>query len=140
MDDIADYFPLMIIVLVLGTSFWVFIDANKIGVKAGQLSGLKGMGPAGWLFSCLLLWIIAFPYYLAVRERLKFAQPRCLECGGVVNEGARKCVHCGSIVERMFDVCCPACGEKGQLRESRMSDEIECPACKRVFPAAAAKI
>ncbi len=27
------------------------------------------MGPAGWFFSCLLLWIVMFPYYLYVRPR-----------------------------------------------------------------------
>lgn len=57
--------------LVFVTSIWVFIDAMNIGVKSGQLSGLAGMGPGGWLFSCLLLWIVAFPYYLSRREDFK---------------------------------------------------------------------
>jgi hypothetical protein len=58
------WLPLVIAALVLFTSFWVFIDAMKIGITAGQVPGFKGsMGPAGWLFACLLLWIFAFPYY-----------------------------------------------------------------------------
>lgn len=31
------------------------------------------MGPVGWLFSVLLLWIVALPAYLAVRPRLSEA-------------------------------------------------------------------
>src|SRR6266403_2493019 len=77
------------------------------------------LGPIGWLV-------------VALMEDMR---PKCIECGGVVVQGARKCLHCGSPIERMFDVHCPACGERGQLRESRMGEEIECPRCKRVFPA-----
>lgn len=41
---------LVVPLIVIGTSIWVLIDANKIGVKAGQVSGMKGMGPFGWFF------------------------------------------------------------------------------------------
>ena len=145
MDDFADSFGswlgLVIAALVLFTSFWVFVDAIKIGVRAGQVPGFKGsMVPASWLVFCLLLWIIAFPYYLSVRDVLKRAQPRCPECGGVVVEGAHKCIHCGSAVERILDIRCPACREPGQIRESRMNEQIECPVCKRVFPATSAVV
>ena len=27
------------------------------------------MGPRGWFFACILLWIIAFPMYLATRPK-----------------------------------------------------------------------
>ena len=57
--------------LVFVTSIWVFIDATNIGVKAGQIPGLAGMGPGGWLFACLGIWIVAFPYYLSVRDEFK---------------------------------------------------------------------
>jgi hypothetical protein len=45
-----------------------------------------------------------------------------------------------SLVETMFSVRCPACGELGKLRESNMTEKIECPKCKRVFLAATARI
>ena len=57
--------------VMLGTSIWVFFDAKKIGIKRGQVKGLAGMGPWGWFLSCILLWIIAFPFYLAKRSYLK---------------------------------------------------------------------
>lgn len=61
----------MILLIVLGTSIWVGVDASTIGVKKGQLKGMADMGPTGWFFACLLLWIVAFPFYVAKREELK---------------------------------------------------------------------
>jgi hypothetical protein len=77
------------------------------------------LGPIGWLAVALM----------------DDKRPKCIECGGVVVEGARKCLHCGSAIERMFDIRCPACGERGKVREACMSEQIECPKCRTVFPA-----
>ncbi|WP_018719256.1 hypothetical protein [Arhodomonas aquaeolei] len=57
--------------VVIATSVWVLIDARTIGVEKGQLSGLADIGPWGWFFVCLFLWIVGFPYYLAKRPELK---------------------------------------------------------------------
>ena len=57
--------------LVIGTSIWVLVDAQSIGVKKGQLQGMANMGPWGWFFVCLLLWIVGFPMYLAKRGEYK---------------------------------------------------------------------
>lgn len=54
-------------IIVIGTSIWVAIDASSIGVKKGQISGVADMGPVGWFFVCLLLWIVGFPFYLSKR-------------------------------------------------------------------------
>lgn len=62
--------------LILGTSLWVFFDARSIGVKKGQVKGMADMGPVGWLFACLLIWIIAFPMYLAKRSAFKSANQK----------------------------------------------------------------
>jgi uncharacterized membrane protein len=59
------------ILLWIGTSLWVLIDAKTIGVKKGQIKGMGNMGPAGWFVVCLLLWIIGFPFYLAKRGEYK---------------------------------------------------------------------
>jgi hypothetical protein len=48
----------LIILVVLGTSVWVLVDARHIGVKKGHITGFFNMGPMGWFFSCLLLWIV----------------------------------------------------------------------------------
>lgn len=58
-------------IVVLGTSIWVLVDTKTIGVKKGQLKGMADLGPWGWFFVCLLLWIIGFPFYLAKRGELK---------------------------------------------------------------------
>ena len=61
----------VILIAVVATSIWVAVDASTIGVKKGQLKGLGNMGPVGWIFVCLLLWIVGFPFYLAKRPELK---------------------------------------------------------------------
>ena len=62
---------ILFLLIVVGTSIWAYADAKSIGVKKGQLTGLADASPAGWLFACLLLWIVAFPIYLAKRGAYK---------------------------------------------------------------------
>ena len=58
--------------LVVGTSIWVAFDASRLGARRGVLGGgFSDMGAAGWLFCCLLLWIVAFPVYLAARPKYR---------------------------------------------------------------------
>ncbi|MHB1510789.1 MAG: SHOCT domain-containing protein [Acidimicrobiales bacterium] len=56
--------------VILGTSIWVAIDASRIGARKGLVNGLADMGPAGWFFCCLLVWIIGFPVYLTKRSQI----------------------------------------------------------------------
>lgn len=49
----------LVILVVIGTSIWVAVDANSRG-----LSGL------GWGLGSLLLWIFVFPYYLVERQKV----------------------------------------------------------------------
>ena len=60
----------IMVFIVVGTSIWVAFDASRIGVKSGQLKGMFGMGPVGWFFCCLFLWIVCFPAYLVKRAEL----------------------------------------------------------------------
>jgi hypothetical protein len=57
--------------LIIGTSIWVFTDARRLGVRRGHVKGFLDMGPGGWLAACLLLWLVAFPAYLAMRGEYK---------------------------------------------------------------------
>jgi len=59
--------------VIISTSIWVFIDAKKIGVKKGLITGIADMNPGMWLVACLLLWIVAFPIYLFKRSTFKKA-------------------------------------------------------------------
>lgn len=64
---------LIIFFVILGTSFWILYDATKIGARKGLVKGIGDMGPWGWFFSNLLLFIIAFPIYLYYRKKIKAA-------------------------------------------------------------------
>jgi hypothetical protein len=56
------------IIAVVGTSIWVAFDASKHKLAQYQ-NGLGG--PVGACLGSLLLWIIAFPWYLAIRSRIR---------------------------------------------------------------------
>ncbi len=62
--------------VVLATSIWMAVDASNIGYDKRDVNGLGAMGPAGWLISGLLLWIVAFPLYLISRPGLQAAAAR----------------------------------------------------------------
>ncbi len=74
---------IVILLIVIGTSVWVYFDATKIGVKKTGEKAQAGkfhvdMGPVGWAVCSLLLWIVAFPAYLVMRPEFltKFQPPR----------------------------------------------------------------
>ena len=63
----------LLLVVVVATSIWVLLDAQKLGVRKGIIAGIGNMGPWGWFWSCLLLWFVAFPMYLIKRPEFKRA-------------------------------------------------------------------
>lgn len=63
----------IVLLVVIGTSIWVLIDAQSIGVRKGLVTGVADMGPVGWFIACLGIWILAFPFYLAKRDEFKQA-------------------------------------------------------------------
>lgn len=60
--------PVGPVLLVLGTSVWVAFDAGTHKLQQYQ-NGLGG--PTTACLGSLLLWIVAFPWYLAVRSRIR---------------------------------------------------------------------
>jgi hypothetical protein len=63
------------LIVVLGTSIWVYFDAKSLGFGKRQLvPGHLDAGPGMWCLGCLALWIIMFPLYLAKRGKYKRAQ------------------------------------------------------------------
>lgn len=59
-----------IVLILLGTTVWVGIDASNLGVRRGRLAGSAlDMSVGAWVVCCLLLWIVAFPCYLVARGR-----------------------------------------------------------------------
>ena len=61
--------------IVIGTSIWVYCDARNIGIQKphgkAESGKLQPMGPLGWAFGSLLLWIVFFPLYLIKRPNMK---------------------------------------------------------------------
>jgi len=73
-------------IVVIGSAIWVGFDAQQLGVKAGALGGgMADIGPTGWFFVVLLLWIIGFPAYLATRPKyVALAHGTSVAVGGAV--------------------------------------------------------
>ena len=56
-------------IIILVSSIWVGIDSSKLELKKYK-SGIS-YGPVVMVILCLLLWIVAFPWYLIVRGKIK---------------------------------------------------------------------
>ena len=112
------------ILLVVGTSIWVAVDAGNH--RLGEYENGIG-GTAGACIGSLLLWIVVFPWYLAVRSRIRAglqpvravrAQPpvagKSAEQPGLVLRAPtgkarfKLCVSCGKHVP-LTDVKCWNC-------------------------------
>lgn len=55
--------------MVILTSIWVAFDSSRIELRRYK-SGIS-YGPVVLLFACLLLWIVSFPWYLTMRNKIK---------------------------------------------------------------------
>lgn len=69
--------PLFMIAVVGGTSVWAAVDSSGIQLHRYQ-SGIA-LKPFVLFLACLLLWIVAFPWYLSVRHRIKSGQAELKE-------------------------------------------------------------
>jgi hypothetical protein len=56
-------------IMVLGTSLWAAFDSSKIQLKRYK-SGIS-YGPIVLFLACALLWIVGFPWYLIMRNKIK---------------------------------------------------------------------
>ncbi|MEI6198264.1 MAG: hypothetical protein WCS42_28435 [Verrucomicrobiota bacterium] len=112
--------PMLLLLVwgVLGSSVGFLIGRSRGKQRLGAALGIA-LGPIGWLITLCT----------------KDLRPRCQECGGVVFKGAKKCLHCGSKIEKILRICCPSCGETGYAIESAIINDMECPTCMRVSAA-----
>lgn len=56
-------------VMVIITSLWVAFDSRKIDIQKYNTNLAHHY--AALFFMCLLVWIVAFPWYLIVRDKIK---------------------------------------------------------------------
>src|SRR5882757_10204966 len=56
-------------IMVIGTALWAAIDSSKLQLKRYK-SGVS-VGPVMLFIACVGLWIIGFPWYLTVRDKIK---------------------------------------------------------------------
>jgi hypothetical protein len=62
-------------VVIVVSTIWVAVDANKLGMRRGRLrGGVLDMGVASWTICCLFLWIVSFPCYLVARSKYRAMQ------------------------------------------------------------------
>jgi hypothetical protein len=66
--DVAGQSVSLTWVMVLITAIWAAVDSSKIHLDRYK-SGIA-YGPVVLFFGVLLLWIIAFPWYLIVRDKI----------------------------------------------------------------------
>jgi hypothetical protein len=55
--------------MVFSTSLWAATDSSKLQLKRYK-SGISS-GPVVLFIACAMLWIVGFPWYLAMRYKIK---------------------------------------------------------------------
>jgi len=53
--------------VLIGSTVWVGVDVYNLRKRLGGQK-IAGMGAFAWVLCCILMWIVAFPYYLAKRS------------------------------------------------------------------------
>ena len=56
--------------IVIVSSIWVLYDAHALGLQKSMFKGSLTLGPVGWFFSSLFIWIVGFPSYLVARNEM----------------------------------------------------------------------
>jgi hypothetical protein len=125
---------LMVMLVIVGSSLWVLSDAENLGVKKGIVKGVCDMGPGAWFFTCLFLWIVAFPAYLITRPQYVEAR-RHPKIVPPVSSGSRsmRVEHRGEskLVPLAHDIVfhCEHCQQRLEAPADMQSEIIECPKC-----------
>jgi hypothetical protein len=102
------------LIIVIASAAWVYVDAKAIGVRKGLIDGMFNIGAGAWCAATLLLWIVVFPAYLIKRGALKTAVAAQAGAGAtqvatLAAQGAMFCTKCGAniISDAKF---CTGCG------------------------------
>ena len=70
--SLAELLPIVVVILVLGTDIWVYTDARTRAEQGDpvvfSIGSMRLDSPEVGAVVCLLLWVFAFPIYLASRN------------------------------------------------------------------------
>jgi len=99
----------LILLVVIGTSIWVAIDASNLGAPRDRNLGVAGSSPIAWLLACLLFWIVFFPLYLAKRGKIRAAGQDYRSGGTQASsgpvQGEKVCPRCAENIKAAATVC-----------------------------------
>lgn len=79
------------VVFFLGTIIWATVDAQKIELKKYQLHGITT--PFNTFLGCLLLWLIAFPWYLINKGKIARGEAKLISGQTLKNETSSTSVN-----------------------------------------------
>ena len=60
----------IVLLIVVGTTIWVGYDANSNKVAINNKPYSTNNGAIAWVLSCILLWIVTFPYYIYKKSQI----------------------------------------------------------------------
>jgi hypothetical protein len=67
------WIPIAVLIVILGTDFWVYTDARKRSQRGNpatlSVGALDFDTPTLWFVACLVLWIVFFPAYIVTRSQ-----------------------------------------------------------------------
>jgi len=76
-----------VVLAVLGSSIWVLIDAQLLGLKR-EHAGLLSNSPTMWFVGCLGFWIVVFPLHLVARSKAVASRGLQFQSAGIAGEVA----------------------------------------------------
>jgi hypothetical protein len=100
-------FPLVLFLIVVGTTIWVGFDASKRDWTNDRFASKT----AYWVLGSLLLWIIIFPVYLSHRAHVPLKNPPSNTVASVGTGEPRTLVASPSTAPSLVSVsrACPHC-------------------------------
>lgn len=66
----------------------------------------------------------------AVKAEYSKRYKTCPFCTERIKKSARKCKHCGSMLESDITLACPRCGQNLLIASDLTEETVVCPACK----------
>jgi hypothetical protein len=93
----------LVLLVVVGTTMWVGVDASKRDWGGG-------FGTATWVVGCIVLWIVMFPIYLVKRggAPLKDGPASPYALSAPPDAMYRECPYCKEAMRRDAEIC-PHC-------------------------------